>query len=92
MGNLCSTSSDKDAFSQPGRTLDSAPPQARTSKPPKVGGPPRTLGGSGSGYGTTGGSNGSEEQRLEARRAAAEAAEVKAYLAKVNPPMCRRCV
>lgn len=88
MGNLCSTSSDQDAFSQPGRTVGSAPAQASSSRPPKVGGPPRTLGGSSSGgYGATGGT---EAERLEARRAAAQAAEVKAYLLKVNPPVCRR--
>ncbi|KAK4158144.1 hypothetical protein C8A00DRAFT_28855 [Chaetomidium leptoderma] len=70
MGNLCS--SERDPFSQPGRPLGTTP-AARTSvsvpasatigsskkQPPrKVGGPPRTLGGSsvgsnGNGSGTT---------------------------------------
>lgn len=82
MGNCCSTSSDPSPFDQPGRTLSSAPPKPAPSKstlPPSVstsasastvprtytvGGPARTLGS---------GSSGAQE---DARRKAAEAAEV----------------
>ncbi|KAB8339198.1 hypothetical protein FH972_022132 [Carpinus fangiana] len=49
MGNLCSSSSNKDdPFAQPGRTLGSAAPpqQGRTSVPkPKIQGSGRTVGG-----------------------------------------------
>lgn len=72
MGNLCGKESS-DAFAQPGRTLSSAPPaqnQNQTASVPKkvvVGGPARTLG--------SGGGSGSSAQE-DARRKAAEAAEV----------------
>jgi hypothetical protein len=73
MGNICGKS-DSEAFSQPGRTLGSAPPQPqRAFVPPHVGGPPRTVGGSP----TPQGNNGDAD---DARRRAAEAAEV-CYLA-----------
>ncbi|RYP65291.1 hypothetical protein DL771_008360 [Monosporascus sp. 5C6A] len=82
MGNICGKS-DGDAFAQPGRVLGSAPAQpqrasvpdgaiGRTARPPKVGGPPRTLGGSQSAGG---------ESPDEARRRAAEAAEARAQAA-----------
>ncbi|KAK4201280.1 hypothetical protein QBC40DRAFT_295843 [Triangularia verruculosa] len=82
MGNLCGKPSS-DPFSSPGRRLDSAPapnkpasasvPQSvsasNTSKPsPKVGGPPRTLGG---------GSGSPSSSQDDARRKAAEAAEAR---------------
>ena len=69
MGNCCGKEST-DAFSQPGRTLNSAPPpNTRSSIPKKVGGPARTLGSSTSGPQ-------SSAQQEDARRKAAEAAEV----------------
>ncbi|RYO83028.1 hypothetical protein DL766_005520 [Monosporascus sp. MC13-8B] len=82
MGNICGKS-DGDAFAQPGRVLGSAPAQPQrasvpagaiggTASSPKVGGPPRTLGGSRSGGG---------ESADEARRRAAEAAEARAQAA-----------
>ncbi len=71
MGNLCGKESS-DAFAQPGRTLESAPaPKTTSSVPRKVGGPPRTLGGPAPGSSTT-----SPEDQQDARRKAAEAAEV----------------
>lgn len=74
MGSLCSKQ-EPEAFSQPGRRLDSAAPRSTAptasvppaAAKPKVGGPPRTLGGSAPGAG------GSAD---DARRRAAEAAEV----------------
>jgi len=77
MGSLCSKESS-DPFSQPGRTLSSAPPQNQrpiSSLPKKVGGPPRTLG-SGSTPAEAGGS-----AAEDARRKAAEAAEARANAA-----------
>ncbi|KFY55757.1 hypothetical protein V496_06905 [Pseudogymnoascus sp. VKM F-4515 (FW-2607)] len=76
MGNLCgSESKSSDAFSTPGRTLASAPPQNTTSKPPsnaKIAGvPPRRLGGSAAGGGEGG----------DPRRDAAAAAEARAKAA-----------
>jgi len=68
MGNLCGKESP-DHFAQPGRTLSSAPPPQTTAPVPrKVGGPPRTLGGA------TGAQT--DSQKEDARRKAAEAAEV----------------
>jgi hypothetical protein len=77
MGNLCGKESpSSDPFSQPGRTLSSAPPPKITPSvpnPQKVGGPPQSLGGSGSA--APSGSTRSAEQE-DARRRAAMAAEV----------------
>jgi len=74
MGNLCGKESSPDPFAQPGRTLSSAPPPAKTSTVPrKVGGPPRTLGGSPSAQ--------TDLQKENARRKAAEAAEARAQAA-----------
>lgn len=71
MGNLCGKQS-KDSFDGPGRVLGAAPTPSNNAKAsvpkqakPKVGGPPRTLGGESS----TGG---------DARSAAAAAAEARA--------------
>jgi hypothetical protein len=83
MGNLCGKESpSSDPFSQPGRTLSSAPPPKTISSvpgPQKVGGPPKSLDGSSSA--APSGSNRSAEQE-DARRKAAMAAEVsrRAYL------------
>jgi hypothetical protein len=77
MGGLCSKESSPDPFSQPGRTLSSAPPPTNTktsSVPRKVGGPPRTLGGANAASGQT------DSQKEDARRKAAEAAEVSGKL------------
>ncbi|PNP41449.1 hypothetical protein TGAM01_v207258 [Trichoderma gamsii] len=75
MGNICGKTESEP--SQPGRPLGSAPPPGpKTSRvPPKVGGPPRTLGGAGSDVGS-GVSNSSDPS--DARRKAAEAAEARA--------------
>jgi hypothetical protein len=70
MGALCGKESSSDPFSQPGRTVSSAPaPQTNSSVPAQrtVGGPPRTLGGS---------SNPDSNANEDARKKAAEAAEV----------------
>jgi hypothetical protein len=70
MGALCGKESSNDPFSQPGRTLSSAPPPRTTSSVPaqrKVGGQPRTLGGS---------SSANTASEGDARRKAADAAEV----------------
>ncbi|KAM3074134.1 hypothetical protein ACMFMF_006156 [Clarireedia jacksonii] len=82
MGNCCSNSSDPtDPFSQPGRTLSSSAPtppsnqKTTSSVPKKVGGPPRTLGGS----------SPSSDEASDARRKAAEAAEV---LSPFSYPFC----
>ena len=77
MGALCGKESKPDPFSQPGRTLSSAPPQnanPTSSVPKKVGGPPRTLGGSTS-----------DAQAQDARVKAAEAAEVGRKLRRYGP-------
>jgi len=77
MGNLCGKES-ADPFSQPGRTVSSAPAPSndRTSSVPKrVGGPPRTLGGASSDTQT-------DSQREDARKKAAEAAEARAQSAR----------
>jgi len=71
MGALCGKESpaSSDPFSTPGRVLSSAPAPQTTSSIPaqrKVGGPPRTLGGSSS--------PNTDMDREEARRKAAEAA------------------
>jgi hypothetical protein len=73
MGNICGKQ-ESDAFSQPGRVLGSAPPPAPKTAPvpKKVGGPPRTLGG--------GSSTGDGSDLVDARRKAAEAAEVRITL------------
>lgn len=66
MGNLCGKPSKEDPFSQPGRTVGSAPaPQSRSSVP--------KISSSSQGQ-TLGGSNPGD--RDEARSAAARAAEV----------------
>jgi len=76
MGNLCGKESS-DPFSQPGRTVGSAPPpKATSSVPRKVGGPPRTLGSSSGTVSQT------PAQQEDARRKAAEAAEARAHAAK----------
>lgn len=80
MGNLCGKESSLDPFSQPGRTLSSAPPPSNTktsSVPKKVGGPPRALGSSPVNPSTGGGSSAQED----ARRKAAAAAEARANAA-----------
>jgi len=77
MGALCSKESSNDPFSQPGRTLSSAPPPKTTSSVPaqrRVGGPPRTLGDSSNANTSSGG---------DAGRKAAEAAEVS------GPQLCQ---
>jgi len=77
MGNLCGKESAPDPFSQPGRTLSSAPPpnnKATSTVPKKVGGPPRTLG-------SNSAAPQSSEQQEDARRKAAEAAEARAKAA-----------
>ncbi|KAI0164795.1 hypothetical protein GGR57DRAFT_450585 [Xylariaceae sp. FL1272] len=77
MGNICGKA-ESDAFSQPGRVLGSAPPQPeRASVPAKVGGPPRTLGGSSSST-TPQAHASSSTGDTDARRRAAEAAEARA--------------
>jgi len=85
MGALCGKESSNDPFSQPGRTLSSAPPPRTTSSVPtqrKVGGPPRTLGGS------SGANTASED---DARRKAADAAERRAQESKkVTGPLGKR--
>lgn len=84
MGNCCGKESS-DAFSQPGRTLSSAPPPNRTSSVPKhVGGPPRTLGSSST-------SPQSAAQQEDARKKAAEAAEVRRELRVISVPTSVIC-
>lgn len=70
MGAVCGKEK-ADHFSSPGRPLGSAPPQPTTAPVPakKVGGPPRTLGGSGPVPSTA--------DRDEQRQRAAAAAEVR---------------
>ncbi|KAL2757520.1 hypothetical protein ACRALDRAFT_2088085, partial [Sodiomyces alcalophilus JCM 7366] len=67
MGAVCGKEK-ADHFSSPGRPLGSAPPQPTTASVParKVGGPPRTLGGSG----PTPLTADRDEQRLRAAAAA----------------------
>ncbi|KAI9171559.1 hypothetical protein HJFPF1_01045 [Paramyrothecium foliicola] len=70
MGNCCGKP-ESDSFAQPGRPLGSAPAAPQTAPvPKKVGGPPRTLGGSGGEPSAT--------APDDARRKAAEAAEARA--------------
>lgn len=75
MGALCGKESRDDNFAGPGRRLDSSPDERATAPLPSnkrvVGGPPRTLGGSSSGGGA------SSADAADARRKAAEAAEVR---------------
>lgn len=75
MGALCGKESRDDNFAGPGRRLDSSPDQSPTAPLPSnkrvVGGPPRTLGGS-----SSGGGEASSSDAADARRKAAEAAEV----------------
>ncbi|OBT64561.1 hypothetical protein VE03_06299 [Pseudogymnoascus sp. 23342-1-I1] len=74
MGNLCgSESKSPDAFSSPGRTLSSAPPQNATSKPPSGA---KIAGGLGRGSGGGGAGGGGDP-----RRDAAAAAEARAKAA-----------
>lgn len=77
MGNICGKTESEP--SQPGRPLGSAPPPGpKTSRvPPKVGGPPRTLGGAGSDAGSGAGGANNSGDPSDARRKAAEAAEVR---------------
>ncbi|KAH6660170.1 hypothetical protein BKA67DRAFT_653371 [Truncatella angustata] len=80
MGQCCGKA-DSDNFQTPGRSLGSAPPQPERAPVPqsrKVGGPPRTLGGSGSASGQDAGG----EAAADARRKAAEAAEARAKAAQ----------
>lgn len=68
MGNICGKESKpSDPFSQPGRTVGTAPPSqaAPRAAVPKISGPGQTLGG------------GSGGEPNDARRAAARAAEVR---------------
>jgi hypothetical protein len=77
MGALCGKESRDDNFAGPGRRLDSSPEQSTTAPLPSnkrvVGGPPRTLGGSSS----AAGGGASSADAVDARRKAAEAAEVR---------------
>ncbi|KLU84194.1 hypothetical protein MAPG_03239 [Magnaporthiopsis poae ATCC 64411] len=84
MGNCCGKP-EPDNFNSQGRVLGSAPPRQATApvpasatrpKPPKVGGPPRTLGGGGGEGASSGASSTSAAE--DARRKAAEAAEARA--------------
>lgn len=77
MGALCGKESGADNnFAGAGRPLGAAPPHGATSAPlpanKRVGGPPRTLGGGGGGPS----SSSAGVDASEARRRAAEAAEV----------------
>lgn len=85
MGALCGKESRDDNFTGPGRRLDSSPPERATAPLPSnkrvVGGPPRTLGGpstasAGAGAGAGGAS---AADATDARRRAAEAAEVRQH-------------
>ncbi|KAI3392144.1 hypothetical protein diail_6122 [Diaporthe ilicicola] len=75
MGSVCGKESGGDNFTGPGRRLDSPPPERATAPLPSnkrvVGGPPRTLGG------PSGGGGPSAADATDARRRAAEAAEVR---------------
>lgn len=74
MGSVCGKE-EGDNFTSPGRPLGAAPPpQPKTAPiPARVGGPPRTLGGS-----SISGERSADAD--EARRKAAEAAEVRYLL------------
>ncbi|KAI9732496.1 MAG: hypothetical protein M1818_007534 [Claussenomyces sp. TS43310] len=79
MGNLCGKESS-DNFATPGRIVATAPAPHTTASVPasrKVGGPPRTLGGSDASVVPR-----SSDQQADARRRAAEAAESRAREAK----------
>jgi hypothetical protein len=81
MGNVCGKE-EPDPFATPGRPLGTTPAKASTAPVPskaqrKVGGPARTLGGSGS-QGESAGSD-------EARRRAAAAAEVRTSFTITSP-------
>jgi hypothetical protein len=72
MGNVCCGKADSDNFQSPGRALGAAPPQPERASVPKsrkVGGPPRTLGGGQE-------PSADSDATADARRRAAEAAEV----------------
>ncbi|EGY22917.1 uncharacterized protein VDAG_04355 [Verticillium dahliae VdLs.17] len=72
MGSVCGKEKPEN-FASPGRPLGTAPPQRQTAPVPKVGGPPRTLGGGGPEASTAG--------RDDQRQRAAEAAEARAKAA-----------
>lgn len=73
MGNLCGKE-ETNNFAQPGRTVSSAPaPKSTSSVPRKVGGPARKLGSSNAAASATAQTS---ESADDARRKAAEAAEV----------------
>lgn len=80
MGNLCSKS-DSENFAQPGRVLGTAPEQPSRSSVPasagvaRVGGPPRTLGGAAPPPAASASPGGGNDNQ-DARKRAAEAAEV----------------
>jgi len=81
MGNLCGKESSSDPFSQPGRILSSAPPpQTTSSLPRKVGGPPQRLGSNSPTPAPQ-----TDAQQADARRKAAEAAEVGRKLRAYGP-------
>jgi hypothetical protein len=77
MGALCGKESREENFAGPGRRLDSSPERSPIAPLPSnkrvVGGPPRTLGGSSA----AGGGGPSAADAADARRKAAEAAEVR---------------
>ena len=78
MGALCGKESrDDNNFAGPGRRLDSSPDERPTAPLPSnkrvVGGPPRTLGGPSA----ASGGGASAADAADARRKAAEAAEVR---------------
>jgi len=82
MGNICGKAEPNP--SPPGRVLGSAPaPRTTSSVPKKVGGPPRTLGGGSGGHEPAGGD--SSVDPGDARRRAAEAAEVRESLSIPTP-------
>lgn len=72
MGNICGKTDSKN-FSSPGRTVGIPSPSAPKTAPlpKKVGGPPRTLGGAARSTEDT------SQGQVDARRKAAEAAEVR---------------
>lgn len=81
MGALCGKESRDENFTGPGRRLDSSPPERATAPLPSnkrvVGGPPRTLGGPSAAGGGEGAGGASAADATDARRRAAEAAEVR---------------
>ena len=85
MGNICGK--EEPDTSPPGRVLGSAPAaQRKSTVPRKVGGPPRTLGtGPGTGIGP-GEATTSPGDAGDARRKAAEAAEVRTCRTYIYPP------